>query len=59
LLQILGNLLRWDLRGRHQRRLGVAERRVGDAQQLGGGVDRRTCQRDRDGQPPPYRGNCT
>ena len=57
LLQVLGNLLGRDMRRRHQRRLGVAERRIGNAQQFGRGIDRRPRQRHRCGQPPPHRGN--
>ncbi len=59
LRQILGNLFRGDLRGRHQRRLGVTERRIGHAQQLGAGIDRRPRQIDRRGQPPPHGSNRT
>ena len=59
LRHILGDLFRTDLRGRHQRRLVVAERRVGYALQLGVGVDRRARQIDGRGKPPPRRGNRT
>ena len=59
LRQILGDLFRADMRGRHQRRLVAAERRVGHALQLGVGVDRRARQIDRRGQPPPRRGDRT
>ena len=54
LRQILRDLFRRDLRGRHQRRLRAAERRVGNALQLGVGIDRRARKRDRRGQPPPH-----
>ena len=57
--EVLSDLFGRDVGARHQRRLGVAEWRIGDAQQLGVGVDRRARQRDRRGQPPPHRGDQT
>ena len=54
-----GDLFGRDVGGPDQRRLGAAERRIGDALQLGVGVDRRARQRDRRGQPPPHRGDHT
>ncbi len=53
LRQILRDLFRCDMSSQHERRLGVAERRIGHAQQLGVGIDRRARQIDRGGQPPP------
>ena len=49
----LRDLIRLDMRGQRERRLRVAKRRVGNALQLGVGVDRRAHECDRRGQPPP------
>ena len=59
LRQILRDLLGRNMRGRVKRRLRAAERRVGHAEQLRLGVDRRARQRDRRRQPPPHGSNCT
>jgi hypothetical protein len=55
--QILRNLLRTDDQRRIMRRLIAPERRIGDALQLRGVIDRRARQRHRRGEPPPHRGN--
>ena len=57
LRQILGYLLRRDVGGCDERRLRATERRVGHAQELGVGIDRRARQGDRSGHPPPRRGD--
>src|ERR1700759_4391521 len=53
--QILRDLLRRNMRRGRERRLLAAERRVGDALELGVGIDRRARKRDRRGKPPPHR----
>ena len=54
LRQILRDLFGVNMRGRNQRRLRVAERRIGHALQLGVGIDRGARKRDRRGEPPPH-----
>ena len=53
LRQILRDLFRRDLRGRYQGCLRAAERRIGNALQLGIGIDRGARKRNRRGKPPP------
>ena len=55
--QVLRDLLRTDDQRRIMRRLIAPERRIGDALQLRGIIDRRARQRHRRGEPPPHRGN--
>ena len=55
--QVFADLLSADFQLRIERRLVVAERRVGHAFELGRGIDRRAREHDRLGQPPPDRGN--
>jgi hypothetical protein len=57
LQQVLADLRRTDFQRRVQRRLVVAEGRVGYAFEFGSGIDRGARKRDRFGQPPPNRGN--
>ena len=57
LREILGDLLGRDMGGPQQRRLRVAEWRVGHAIQFRPRIDQRKCQGDRRGQPPPDGGN--